>query len=92
MQNNLHVSVPGGAPGGNASLLEQAYGLQVADLLGIQPAGMWRQSLMNVLRGYLYACMAGDQCGEFDDASDLIELVDFFEKLGRTEISGDQPE
>lgn len=86
MQDTLHASVPGEALDTDTSFLKYAYGLQVAELLSIQPADEWRQSLMNVLKGYLYACMAGDQYGEFDDASDLIELVHFFEKIEKPRL------
>lgn len=78
--------IPGEALDTDTSFLKYAYGLQVAELLSIQPADEWRQSLMNVLKGYLYVCMACDQYGEFDDAYDLIELVHFFEKIEKPKL------
>lgn len=98
MQNKVNLPLTGDFPAGYARTANQsvttenvppalayAYGLEVTELLSLQPAGKWRKCLMNALRGYLCACLDGDQHGEFEDASDLIELVDFFERIEQAE-------
>lgn len=51
-----------------------------SDGVGAAKAPRMAAKPYGLLRGYLYACLEGDQCGLFGKASDVMEMVAFFEE------------
>lgn len=85
MQNNLNAPAPGADRCFLASKptpeLAQQYGMITAELLDMGSFRMWRESLLNVLDGYLRACFEGDHIGDYSSPCDVVELVRFFDRI-----------